>query len=187
MPLRGLRIALVLVGMTLTACALQPASPVRTSLPPLPDVNALACCWQSEEQVQVTRQGSTQSLHTVVAVTEGLLTVVMLDPTGRRLLTLRYDSESGLVELGKPPGWDSRFSTLLLAAIFLHHQTSGPWPAGGSGWTVRTHGGEKTLFHHNRAVMGIRYADDGAGQTRILEMPGSEITLEVTTLNRTTL
>jgi len=169
--------------LLLTGCAMR--IPGGGELPPLPAVETLGCCWLTEEQVTVENDDGAQVLGVAVEVYADLLTLVLLDPTGRQLLTIRYDGDS-LQELTTPPGWDSRYSHYLTLAVFLHHAQEGSWLQRPSPWQVKSTYPVKTLQRGNSTIISLTYTDpeQSTTQTRVLDLAGSGQRITVTTLRR---
>lgn len=178
----------VVTAMLISACSvMQTSDTVNNGFPPLPSITRLECCWQSEEQVVLTTGESENTLLAATSLTEGQLTVVVLDSIGRRLLTLRYD-DNGLRELQAPPQWRTSNSRYLLAAIFLHHISSVNWLQHSPDWQVQFEGNSRVLSHRGREIMSLVYDKGEAPQDpRTVRVPGHQLTMRVTTLTRTEL
>ena len=180
------------VALLLSACATVPG---RGELPVLPPLSTLGCCWQAQEQVVLRHDSRHQSLLAAIEVTPEHLTMVVLDATGYRLLTLRYDDHNGLQQLNAPPHWDTLYSQYLLCAVFLHRLPPGSWRPENTHWQVESHNTgttmqkaltQTTAHGQARELISLTYTDPEnleAGH-RTLAIPGADIDITITTLDR---
>ncbi|MBR9911164.1 MAG: DUF3261 domain-containing protein [Gammaproteobacteria bacterium] len=157
-----------------------------SSWPPIPSVAELSCCWQSEEKIDLRDKNGDYTFHSVVAVAENQLTVVVLDGLGYRHLTLVYDGTGALRTLAAPPSWDGEYSHYFLLAIYLHHLKPGAWPVNQPHWRVKWEGSKKSLYYKNDEIMTLNYTDsqDPLAQTRNVVFADLPLILTVTTLTR---
>ncbi len=186
MRLRG-AVLLLLFGALAGGCGALDG-PARLAGLPLPDPATLPCCWQSQEQVWVSTADGELNLGAAVAVRGGTLTVVVLDPMGRRLVTL-IQGAGDVQTLDAPPAWSGALSHQLLLAIYLHHLTAEQWRLGDPAWSLAADSGHKSLAYRGRELVRLDYLEEGTQEPfdRAVEFRGQGISLRIGTLSRTAL
>lgn len=155
----------------------------------LPDSASLPCCWQALETLDIDFHHQPLQLTAVVASNGGSLSVVILDPLGRRLVTIvqegtdvRVDQSQDLA-VDLPVNW-------LLAGIFLRYLPDSSWNFAGSTWKVAQSGATRLLKLDGR--LRLRLTPHGIGAqnpasdrySARLDYPGLELSLKITTLLR---
>ncbi|WP_344933581.1 DUF3261 domain-containing protein [Zhongshania borealis] len=174
--------------MFLTSCATQQHSSIEALR--LPPRSTLACCWQSQESIQITITQNSAikkiALLSALEVTPTQLTVVIFDPLGRRLASFAQD-DAGLHTHSAPPEWDTRLAQQMLLAIYLHHIPSSAWNFQGSDWSITTTQRSRALLFRQQIQLQIDYADDSSKQDRRISYPGQPLVLDIRTLSRTAL
>lgn len=182
MPLKPVAAGLVvLLTALLTGCAGIGGQP---SEPPLPALATLECCWQSQQQVTVFGPEQDLQLLAVIERQPQQLTLVMLDNLGRRLLTLNY-SKGQLTTRDPDANLPPRLQRTLVAAVFLHHATPGPWVTG-TDWQVVATGQHKDLRVRGQSFVTLTYLDSHH-QERLVTLTGHPLRVKVKPLGTTTL
>lgn len=180
------RLSLVLLAMLtfLVACeSIAPRGPADGwSGTPLPSLDVLECCWQSEERVTLHHDDREFVFLTVIARQPNLLTVVVLDGLGHRQLALTRD-DNGTQLLGEPPPWVARVSNMMLVGIFLHYQTSDTWTDGDATLEFVRNGQRKVLRSVDYELASLDYMNGESGDKRIFRISGEPSVLEITTLS----
>jgi len=161
--------------------------PLPASL--LPDSGSLPCCWQALERLDIDFHQQPLQLTAVSASNGGRLSVVILDPLGRRLVTIvqegtevRVDQSPDLA-VALPVNW-------LLAGIFLRYLPDSGWNFAGSSWQVAQTGATRLLKLDGRIRLRLTPFGIGAQNpvsdryTARLDYPGLELSLKITTLSR---
>lgn len=183
----SLAAALLVLFATLAGCSALTGA-ARLAKLPLPDPVTLPCCWQSQEQVRVSTADGELNLGAAVAVRDGTLTVVILDPVGRRLVTL-VQGAGETQALDAPPTWSTALSHQLLLTVYLHHLTAEQWRFGDPGWRLAEDSSHKSLIYRGRELVRLDYLQEGTDEPfdRAVNFSGQGINLRIGTLSRTTL
>ena len=130
-----------------------------TSLP-LPADQSLNCCWQALQQLDITYDKSTYKLTGALAQTQNGVTLVLLDPFGRRLLSVNKQGETitSYRSPELPEGLPERF---LLASSMLVWWPLADWQtllaSQKTGWQITTNNSERVLTYGGKAVIRARY------------------------------
>ncbi|MBQ0712022.1 MAG: DUF3261 domain-containing protein [Porticoccus sp.] len=154
---------------------------------PLPEVAALACCWQSLERLDVTIDGNQMMLSSATAVTKDKLTVVILDPLGRRWMTITQ--RNGEIEIDQSPEVNVKLPVKwLILGIYLRNMTGNDWRFPGSNWVVERRGEQRLLKLGSKVQ--IRLIEDNKNSENqydsLVELRYLELNLvvKITTLSR---
>lgn len=174
------RLILLAWAVLLASCA----TPRSGGGIPLPAPQVVACCWQSQERVDVTLDGGTQTLLSAIERRDDQMTVAMLSPLGQPLVLFRHD-HAGVQTLNAPQGWNPILNELILAAIYLHHHPDREWRANNTNWTIERDKHSRALHHKGKIVVLIKYPENGTSSQRTVHYPEHAVQLTVTTLNRT--
>lgn len=164
-------------------CALQ-VKPANLATLPLPDSSELPCCWQSQESIEIDYRNERQQLTSVLAVEKAGLTLIVFDPLGRKLLTVKQQGAEiekqllqGPVDL--PVEW-------LLPAVYLTHMNRQRWPASQSPWSIGQQGDNLVLYFRQLPSVVVQGYTDGsvphAGNRRVVSFVEHGLTLTITTL-----
>lgn len=188
------RYLIIIVFSVITGCA-QLTGYFRTASPLLPNTTSLPCCWQVLEQLEIEFQGEQLTLTSVTAVNDDKLTVVILDPMGRRIFAIIQQGDnvkvekSDLVKESLPVEW-------LLIGVYLRHMPDDGWSFEHSSWTVERNGIHVLLMQENmtkvRLVESVVLADvtdntSSQGITAQLQYPELKLNVNITTLLRQSL
>lgn len=173
-----------LLGILSGCNILQVSNPVQRL--PLPNPEALTCCWQSVEQVRVSTPDSERDFTVAVAYDEEKLTVVVLDILGRRLVTIIHDGGEPRT-LDAPARWPAALSRKILVAIYMHHLTPEQWQLESPDWVIRENSTHKSLTYRGREQVRLDYLSDSSSFDRVLTYSGRDIRLHIRTLSRTML
>ncbi len=98
MPFLKLLICLF-AGLVITGCT--PSLFLKTGQFPAPSKNGDFCCWQSTQQLDIQYDGQGIRLTAIIALTAEGAHMALLDPLGRRLLSVK--ESDGELELYKFP------------------------------------------------------------------------------------
>src|SRR3954470_8357976 len=152
---------LLLIGMLAlmaSGCATRQVQTL-TSLP-LPADQSLNCCWQALQQLDITYDKSTYKLTGALAQTRDGVTLVLLDPFGRRLLSVNKQGEmiTSYRSPELPEGLPERF---LLASSMLVWWPLADWQAllasQKTGWQITTNNSERVLTYGGKPVIRAHY------------------------------
>jgi hypothetical protein len=155
----------------------------------LPNSTSLPCCWQAFEKLEIDFHHQPLLLTAVTASNGGRLSVVILDPLGRRLVTIVQEGtdvqvdQSPDVVVDLPVNW-------LLAGIFLRYLPDSGWKFDGSTWQVAQTGETRLLKQDGRIRLRLTPLGIGAQNpasdryTAYLDYPGLKLSLKITTLSR---
>ncbi len=125
----------ILALITLSGCA-HLVGNTKITDPLLPDTANLPCCWQALEQLEIEFQGEKLSLFSVTAVHNNKLTVVILDPLGRRVFTIIQQGSN--IEIEKSARIQKDFpAKWLLIGIYLRNMPDSGWSFEHSNWVVK--------------------------------------------------
>lgn len=126
---------------------------------PLPATPASNCCWQVLQQLQIRYHEQVYPLTGALAQTNTGATLVLLDPVGRRLLSVQQQGERlktyRAPEL--PEGLPERF---LLASSMLVWWPLADWQAAlqaSPEWTITTSDTSRILNYRGRAIIRADY------------------------------
>lgn len=177
--------------MTLSGCV-QLASYTRDTEPLLPDPENLPCCWQSLEQLEVEFQEKKLSMTSVIAVHNKKLTVVFLDPLGRRIFTVIQQGDNIQIEKSAEMQKDFPVKWLLIG-IYLRYMPVSMWSTDNSGWAIK-HGDhfvllkqkerEKVILTKVIAEETTRSDSPRQSLTARLDYPDLKLRVNITTLSR---
>ncbi|HSC81224.1 MAG TPA: DUF3261 domain-containing protein, partial [Chitinolyticbacter sp.] len=129
---------------------------------PLPATPAGNCCWQAVQQLEIHYGEQDYRLTGALAQTKTGATLVLLDPLGRRLLSVQQQGDQlqswRAPEL--PPGLSERF---LLASSMLVWWPLAAWqtalPAD-SAWQIQRAGDQRILSHKGEPIISASYGAD---------------------------
>ncbi|MEN0038231.1 MAG: DUF3261 domain-containing protein [Cellvibrio sp.] len=126
---------------------------------PLPATPASNCCWQALQQLHINYQQQNYQLTGALAQTRAGITLVLLDPLGRRLLSVQKQGDALQTwrspEL--PEGLPERF---LLASSMLVWWPLADWQTAlraTPDWQVTSTAKTRVLSHRGRPIIGASY------------------------------
>jgi len=186
---------LIILSLTvLTGCA-HLANYPRNTNPLLPDTASLPCCWQAREQLEIEFQDKKLSMSSVIAVHNKSLTVVILDPLGRRVFTVIQQGKkiqiekSAAIQKDFPVKW-------LLVGIYLRKMPDSGWLFENSNWSIKREHNyvlleqdkiAKVILTEAVAQRDILNHSLQENLSSRLEYPDLKLRVNITTLSRTTL
>jgi len=125
---------------------------------PLPSQSAGHCCWQALQQLNIVRDGNTLSLQGVIAVTEKGLTLVLLDPLGRKLLSVKHQPPQRPEVYQSPELTQTLPSDFLLKSVYFSWWPSVDWPElEDSGWRLSQESTTRRLYYGNTEILSAEY------------------------------
>lgn len=129
---------------------------------PLPAEPQRTCCWQALQQLRINFNNESFELRAALAMTNEGVTLVLLDPFGRRLLSLHKSDD--IVETYRapelPPSLPGKF---LLASSLLAWLPMRDWDllltdASGQPWKLVTDQHQRVLSHKKRNLIRFNYS-----------------------------
>lgn len=148
----------------------------------LPTPTAVPCCWQSESHAVLTHREQHQPYTVVTARLPDRLTVVVLDPLGRRVLTVNHYLE-GRIESQPHGKWQQLTAEQLLAAIYLLHTSADDWSLPAP-WQMRATAAQQSLWYGEhvqlRVEPGLGAAPPVADTTLMLHFIAQQRVLRLT-------
>ncbi len=119
-----------------------------------------------------------------MAVTKTGLTLLVLDPLGRKLLTVTQRGSEVTEQLAGDAGELPVRS--LLPAVYLAHMHQQLWDLDQSQWSVGKQGNNLILYFRQRPNVTVEGYTDGnaptAGKQRVVRFVEHDVTLTITTL-----
>ena len=156
----ALRLLLIgLLAMIVSGCATRQVQTLANL--PLPADQSGNCCWQALQQLDITYDKQEYKLTGALAQTRDGVTLVLLDPFGRRLLSVNKhgDAINSYRSPELPEGLPERF---LLASSMLVWWPLADWQrvlaASNTGWQVTLDNNERVLTYDGKAMIRARYA-----------------------------
>lgn len=158
-------LSLILLIVFITGCATSRDIASLQNLP-LPDIQAGDCCWQllqglsiNSDNKEADDSNQTLDLQAVVLHQKTELTLILIDPLGRRLATI--SEKNGNVILNKNTEFNAEIPTrLLIAAVYLTY-----WPK--QSWT--------DSLYNSQWQMTQNVDQDSAQINRVLSHMGRDI------------
>jgi len=147
--------------LLLSSCANTQKIAILESLP-LPDHKNISCCWQIQQQLSITYDDINIDLQAVIALTKNQksqpkLTLVLLDPLGRRLLSI--DNTLGKINVVAAPGGKMELpAKFLLSSIYLAYWPQENWheALANSPWNlIERTAGKRTLTYQKKSIIDI--------------------------------
>ncbi len=156
----ALRLLLIgLLAMIVSGCATRQVQTLANL--PLPADQSGNCCWQALQQLDITYDKQEYKLTGALAQTRDGVTLVLLDPFGRRLLsvTKHGDVINSYRSPELPEGLPERF---LLASSMLVWWPLADWQhllaTSKTGWQVTLDNNERVLTYDGKVMIRARYA-----------------------------
>lgn len=145
-----------LLALSLSGCASRQVQTLASL--PLPADQSAHCCWQALQQLDIRYGKQHYQLSGVLAQTRANTTLVLLDPFGRRLLSVTKQGDSLQIYRSPelPPGLPERF---LLASSMLVWWPLADWQAllGNRDWQVRADTNSRLLSYRGQRVLRATY------------------------------
>lgn len=123
---------------------------------PLPAASAQSCCWQALQQLDITYEDKHYKLTGALAHTKTGVTLALLDPLGRRLLSInkRGDTLDTYRSPELPEVLPERF---LLASSLLVWWPLADWQSLPAPWHVTVEGLSRVLSYGNKPILSAQY------------------------------
>lgn len=157
MPMRLLvLIFLVLLGSGCISRQVQTLASL-----PLPDVQSQACCWQALQQLDIRYKDQAYKFHAALALTKKGVTLVLLDPLGRRILSLT--KQGNVIETYRAPELPETLpGEFLLASSLLAWLPFSDWQEfllqpDNRQWQLAIDQYDRVLNYHGRPILHLRY------------------------------
>ncbi|MDH5553346.1 MAG: DUF3261 domain-containing protein [Nitrosomonas sp.] len=179
------RFLIVFVFCALAGCA-SLASYLKSPPLALPNTASLPCCWQVLEQLDIDYQGERLALSSVIVLNDYQLTVVILDPLGRRIFSVIQQADriqvekSDLIKKDLPVEW-------LLIGVYLRHMPDEGWFFEHSNWTIQHDDRHTLLLQDNRIKVILFESKVHDDITAQLQYPDLKLNINITTLLRQSL
>lgn len=161
-----LTLAVVALAMTLLASGCVSRQVQTLASLPLPATSGKSCCWQALQQLDISYDGKAYKLTGALAQTRTGVTLVLLDPLGRRLLSI---SKPSINKQGEtldtyrspelPEGLPERF---LLASSMLVWWPLADWQSLPNPWHVSVEGNNRVLSYGSKPILRAQYAASSA-------------------------
>ncbi len=132
---------------------------------PLPTASSGHCCWQALQQLELDygRGDSRQhyTLNAALAQTRAGISLVLLDPFGRRLLSLQQDGKGELQTYRAPELPESLPARFLLASSLLAWWPLADWQqtlASDKHWQLKLDGDGRQLSYRGKPLLQLGYS-----------------------------
>ena len=179
------RFLIVAIFCALAGCA-SLATYFKAPPPALPNTASLPCCWQVLEQLDIEYQGERLTLSSVIVINDNQLTVVILDPLGRRIFSIIQQGDhiqvekSDLIKMDLPVEW-------LMIGIYLRYMPVDGWLFKSPDWSLKNDS-EYLLLMQNEQVKVILFKPIVlGGSSSLLRYPDLKLNVNITTLLRQSL
>jgi len=126
---------------------------------PLPATPASNCCWQALQHLQINYQQQNFQLTGALAQTRSGLTLVLLDPLGRRLLSVQKQGDA-LQTWRSPELPEGLPEHFLLASSMLVWWPLADWQTAlqsSPEWRVSSTADKRVLSHRGRSIISASY------------------------------
>lgn len=141
---------------------------------PLPGVSSGHCCWQALQRLQLDygKAGAGQKhyqLTAALAQTDAGISLVLLDPVGRRLLSLQQNTKGELQSYRSPELPESLPARFLLASSLLAWWPVADWQqllARDKHWQLSLVGDERLLGYKGKPVLELSYSQGAQSAQR---------------------
>lgn len=151
-------IGIVLLLISLAGCVSRQVQALAEL--PLPATPASNCCWQALQQLEIRYGEQDYPLTGALAQTTSGVTLVLLDPLGRRLLSVQQQGDEIAIYRAPelPRNLPERF---LLASSMLVWWPLADWQAAlqqSPEWTLLSSDTSRVLHYRGRAIIQVDYA-----------------------------
>lgn len=184
----------IALASALLACGCATRQVQTLASLPLPADSAAHCCWQALQQLDINYDGQRYQLTGALAQTRAGVTLVLLDPLGRRLLSVskRGDQIDTYRSPELPEGLPERF---LLASSMLVWWPLVDWQEVLSEpWQITADNAGRILSYRGKALLSASYVPSSAAivegmssaslqQPVLLKHQHQPLTIGVTTTN----
>lgn len=127
---------------------------------PLPATPASNCCWQALQQLHINYQQQNYQLTGALAQTRAGITLVLLDPLGRRLLSVQKQGDDALQTWRSPELPEGLPERFLLASSMLVWWPLADWQTAlqpTPEWQVSSTANTRVLSHRGRPIISASY------------------------------
>lgn len=127
---------------------------------PLPATPANNCCWQALQQLHINYQQQNYQLTGALAQTRAGITLVLLDPLGRRLLSVQKQRDDALQTWRSPELPEGLPERFLLASSMLVWWPLADWQTAlqlTPEWQVNSTTNTRVLSHRGRPIISASY------------------------------
>ena len=131
---------------------------------PLPATPAINCCWQALQQLEIRYGEEDYPLTGALAQAKSGVTLVLLDPVGRRLLSVQQQGTE-LETYRSPELPDGLPERFLLASSLLVWWPLADWKTAlqaSPEWTLTTSDTSRVLSHRGRVIIRADYSSSAA-------------------------
>ena len=179
------RFLIVVIFCALAGCA-SFATYFKAPHPALPNTASLPCCWQVLEQLDIEYQGERLALSSVIVINDNQLTVVILDPLGRRIFSIIQQGDhiqvekSDLIKKDLPVEW-------LMIGVYLRYMPEDGWLFKGSDWSLKKDSEYLLLMQNEQAKVILSKPIVLGGSSSLLRYPDLKLNVNITTLLRQSL
>lgn len=167
MPRLGYLGAIVLLTLVASGCVSRPVQTLADL--PLPAAPAGNCCWQALQRLDIRYQKQSYQLTGALAQTPSGVTLVLLDPLGRRLLSVQKQGEA--LHIWRAPELpDSLPERFLLASSMLVWWPLADWQVAlqqTPEWQLTGSVNQRVLSYRGRPLISASY-----GPTPVSVMDG---------------
>jgi hypothetical protein len=151
-----MRVLVLCALLITTGCASRPHYPLQDL--PLPAASGAGCCWQATQQLEIHYRQAVHRLGAALARTAEGASLVLLDPMGRRLFSIRQRNTT--LETWRSPempeGLPERF---LLASSMLAWWPLTEWQVSATGeWSLVTGTRTRQLRYRGAPLLTITYS-----------------------------
>ncbi len=126
---------------------------------PLPATPAANCCWQALQHLDIRYQAQAYQLTGALAQTKNGVTLVLLDPLGRRLLSVQKQGDK-LQTWRSPELPDGLPERFLLASSMLVWWPLADWQAAlqsAPDWQLASTANSRVLSYRGRSLISVSY------------------------------
>lgn len=150
----------ILLGLVISGCTNSRHIATLQQLP-LPNIGTGECCWQLLQSISINNDGNTADLQGVLLQQQAQLSLILLDPMGRRLATITNTADTVTLETNAEI--DAKIpDRLLIAAVYLTYWPEQSWQhtLHNSPWTLQqTHANSgqinRHLSYNNRVIISV--------------------------------
>jgi len=181
-------VLLIVVLAVVQACAVQTRVERigEVNSLPLPESTLLPCCWQSQEVIRLTFEGSQHDLNSALLVGRSGLTLLIFDALGRKLIQLTQKGtvieSQHFVDAALPMEW-------ILRAVYLSHMDPSRWDLGETKWSISATTTKLILMHSGNTVAEVVGGSWGArpklGSKRHINFASQALRLDIMTASVT--
>lgn len=175
-----LRLLIVAVVLVITGCASSTVY-FKAVSPMIPNTASLPCCWQVYEKLEIDYQGEQLALSSAIAINDNELTVVILDPLGRRIFSVIQQGDH--VQVDKSDSINKEFPVeWLLIGVYLRYMSEDGWFFKDSHWRVKRDGEYVQLVQNNKTKIILHESVIQSDTVIQLEYPDLNLNIKITTL-----